>query len=370
MSDRLHALALRNIRIVTTVYLLVILVATHWPKLRLNVGDSQFDKLMHFFGFGIAVGLVHASMWFRSWWALLLFGLIFTYADEITQSTLSYGRVYSFSDVVAGWLGGIVMVAAICAIRPIGGEPSRARRTAWIDASASLLARPATWIILGTSGALGIMVGAVTLLLLDSIFIRPQPARALIIGAVLGFLLLAHWTFEVGHRRERRLIARDCRCRGCGEPHPGGDTVRVKRCTTCDRPVQPEDWDPPTEIDRNRLLWALFPPALLCGLSLFLMMFGWLLVNWIRVRITGVSTINWWLGLGLETQGIIDLTIAGLLFAGVLWLARRRISRLVDASAELCLGCGQDLQGVPVVEGLGNCPECGVRFRKASSPVC
>ena len=370
MSDRLHRLAVRNIRFVTAVYLLAIIVATHWPKLRLNIGDSPYDKLMHFFGFGIAVGLVHASLWIRSWWGLLVFGFLFTYLDEVTQSTLTYGRTYSFPDIVAGWLGVSVMVMLILAIRPTGGHLARSRRRAWLDASASLLSRPNTWMILGCSGALGLMVGSVTLLLLDSLFVRPQPARALVIGAVFGFILAAHWTFEVGHRRERGRIATERRCRGCGHRHAEAAADEPDACMACDRAVQPDDWDPPVEIARPQLLKALFLPALFGGLALFLIMFGWLFVNVIRTRLATVDTLNWWAGLGLESQGVIDLTFGGLVFAWLVWMARRRIARLLDASAGTCIACGHDLTGVPLRSSCGHCPECGVRFRIAPRPLC
>ena len=100
MQGSLHRLAVRNIRLVAGFYLLVLIVMTHWPKLQIVTDGQPIDKLMHFIGFGLAACAVHVAQWCVRWWVLLLVMFGFTFLDEVTQATLSIGRVYSFADIV------------------------------------------------------------------------------------------------------------------------------------------------------------------------------------------------------------------------------------------------------------------------------
>ena len=372
MRDPLHRLALRNIRIVATLYLLVLIVATHWPKLRIVAGDAPIDKLMHFAGFGLAAVAVYLAQWCVRWWVLLVVMLAFTLLDEITQSTLSYGRVFSFADIVAGWLGVVVVVALVHGFRPVGGRQARKRRQLWIDGAASLLARPAPWMIICMSGALGAMVGGVLLITLDSIYPRPHPNRAMLMGALVGGLGLAHWTFEVGLRRELRLIRSERRCGGCGagqdpKDHPSDGMVC---CSSCERRTPSIDWELPTSLSQGLLIHAIFRPLLIAGICLLVLVAGWGSLLGVRDQPLIIDFEVWWRQLGYESQGVVDLTVGGLLVAGVISAFRGRLARAVDRQDVRCLACGQDLNGVPSHDGHGRCPECGERFSESESDVC
>ena len=361
--------ALRYIRVASCLYLLLLIVVTHWPKLRVNVGDSEIDKLMHFFGFGFVVFALFLSRWVTIWWQLLLVGFAFAWADEITQSTLTYGRVYSFADVFAGWLGVLVMTCFVAACRPRPGVGALERHDRWIDVSASLLSRFRNWCLLFASGMLGGIAGGYLLYILDGFFIRPNPGRAIIIGLIFGGLVSVHWTFEILIRRERRMIQLERRCPECGRRSDDSDRTPFN-CPVCDRGLSDDCWEPLPMISFGRLSRTMFLPLLLGGLFILAFNIGRsvLLMVWNEPQLASFEI--WWRRLGFEEQGITDLTIFGLFAAWILGVTLSQIARTLDRQGASCVACGQDLQGVPDSEGLGRCPECGGRFRRPESVVC
>ena len=56
-------LALRHFRIVSSIYLLALIVGTHWPRLELSGPSGAFDKLIHFFAFGLMI----FCFWICNW---------------------------------------------------------------------------------------------------------------------------------------------------------------------------------------------------------------------------------------------------------------------------------------------------------------
>lgn len=372
MSTPLRDRALRNIRIATVLYLLILIVATHWPRLRVNVGDSEIDKLMHFFGFGFVVVALHLARWCTPRWLLLSTCILFTLVDEITQSTLSVGRTWSLADVFAGWLGVVVMFCFVEATRPRGGAGTRERYERWLDVAASLLARGRTWWLLLGVGLLGVAGGGFLLYSLDSGFPRPNPGRASVVGGIFGGLVVVHWLLETGFGRERRRMLRERRCPGCGlrDALEDGDEADPVPCSGCDQPLVPDTWAELPAIPLRRVLRSIYLPLLVGGtivLGLNVVR-SLLLVIWSAPA--AVELEQWWRRFGFEEQGIIDLTLFGLLGAVMLWFAVRSVARRLDRQGVACIACEQGLTGVPAPGGLGRCPECGARFRRWESDVC
>ena len=368
MSDPLRRSALRHVQIAVCAYLLILIVATHWPKLEVNPVGAPIDKLLHFLAFGLMTIALSFAQWFTRWWTLLLAAAVFTILDELTQSLFSTGRHFSMADAAAGWMGVIVAVALVQAFGPVGGPGARERRERWIDAAASLLARPAPWLLIGISGALGVLVGGFVLLLLDGFYPRPHPARALIMGGVLGGAALSHWAFEVGVRRETLLLQKQHRCRGCGRGFNKEERAADRpRCPHCGRLADPADWEPLVPLSRDVLVSAIFRPTLIAGVLLVLFGVLWLSLLFAR---DWLAIPAWWDQLGIGAQGVVDLSVVGLLAAATLRVVRTRLALQIDAQASRCLACGQDLTGVPMENGLGRCPECGGRFRGEQSAVC
>ncbi len=372
MQGPLHRLALRNIRLVAGLYLLVLIVLTHWPKLEVVSDGPPIDKLMHFIAFGLAACAVFLAQWCVRWWVLLPVMLGFTLLDEITQATLSTGRVYSGADIVAGWLGVLVVVALVHAFRPLGGPSAMYRRQQWLDGASSLLARPAPWMIIFISGALGALVGGVILVTLDSYYPRPHPARAMLLGALVGSLGLAHWTFEGGLRRELQLMRQQRRCAGCGAPQDaeGLSEDAELACPACGHANRVIDWEPQTTLSKGLLIHAIFRPLITSGLCLLLLVVTWGVLVGFRDDPRVIDFDLWWRQLGYESQAVMDLTVGGLLAALTISGFRRRVARAVGLQASRCLACGQDLHGLSTSGGLGRCPECGQWFSEIESDVC
>ena len=375
VTRSLRSLALRNIRIAATIYVLLILVGTHWPKLHLGTGMSATDKLMHFIGFGLIVIAFWLAQWFTRWWSLLVAGAVFTIADEISQSAFSYGRVFSFADLAAGLLGVLLGVAIVHAFSPVGGRLARAGRERWLDASASLLARGAPWMIIITGGTLGVLVGGVGLVLIDGNYPQPNPSRAMILGAVLGGFVFGFWCFESGLRREAKLIASQKRCPGCGKRNDGSEeTLDSVSCTACGRAFEPGQWEALSIHARDAIVSSIFMPVLCAGLFLIFVLVAIVSSNFLLPRILTASSmaefITSWRALGFESQGVVDLLIFGLVAACTIRAIRRRVAARIDAQSESCVSCGQSLQGVPQGdEGVGRCPECGSSFRRIETDV-
>jgi VanZ family protein len=369
VSGSLRALAIRNIRIAATLYVLLILVGTHWPRLDLGSGISPADKLMHFIGFGLIVIAFWLAQWFTRWWTLLIAGSLFAILDEVSQATLSYGRVFSVADVVAGLLGVVVAVALVHAFGPIGGSLARAGRDRWVDAASSLLSRGTPWLIILTAGALGVMIGAWGLLFIDGFYPRPNGARALLMGAALGGFVLAFWCFETGLRREVALIAEQHRCHWCG--HRMGDLKEHPShgCEQCGRPIAPGAWDISSLYARDALLSSLFIPILRAGVVLLVLALVGLVLLFMRDRPWMIDFNVWWRALGYESQGVIDLMLLGLVVAWTIRSVRRRVAVRLDDQGDSCISCGHGLEGVPLRSGVGRCPECGSSFHRLETGV-
>jgi VanZ family protein/ribosomal protein L37AE/L43A len=369
VSGSLRAIALRNIRIAAILYVLLILVGTHWPKLDLGAGISPADKLMHFIGFGLIVIAFWLAQWFTRWWTLLIAGMLFTMLDEVSQATISYGRVFSAADIVAGLMGVVVAVSLVHAFSPVGGQLARAGRARWIDAASSLLARHTPWMVILTGGALGVMIGAWGLLVIDGYYPRPNGARALLMGAALGGFVLAFWCFETGLRREATMIDEQHRCRGCARRKVDLEEHASGTCEQCGRPFEPSEWDTPALHARDAMVSSLFTPVLRAGVLLLVLA----MIGLVLLPLRGMSGLMdldvRWRALGFESQGVIDLMILGLVVAWTIRSVRLKVGARLDDQGDSCISCGQGLEGVPLRSGVGRCPECGSSFRRLETDV-
>lgn len=331
-----RGLALRNIRVVSFVYIVVLIIATHWPKLDISGGGPSFDKLLHFLAFGVLAILIWVSNWATRLWTLLILACGFALLDEVTQALFSVGRYFSFADIAAGWLGAVSATAMVLAFSPVGGVLARARRDRWFAAANAILAKPSGLLLLGISGAVGVMVGGVSFVMIDSIFPAPNAGRALFLGAFIGCVALGQWTLEIGVRRR---MARD--------DSSGGAVMLAPK------------------IVRR----ALFRPLVIGGVVLLAL--GVLGLVWSYVN-SGGGLGTWereWQELGLESQWVVDLTVLTLVGAGIIGATRRRLAERVDHQDKECLSCMHELQGTVFDNGMARCPECGCSFQRGAIPV-
>lgn len=371
MHTPLRASALRYIRVAAIAYLLLIIVGTHWPRLDLSMGMPASDKLMHFIAFGLAVIAFWMACWFTRVWSLFLAGSAFVVLDEISQGLFAYGRHFSVADVIAGLLGVIVAVAVVYACAPVGGPLARRTRERWVDTAASLLARPGPWTILLCSGALGVLVGGVGLMLVDSIFPVPNPVGSFQIGAFIGSVSLVAWSLEMGLRHESPKIDSGGYCRSCGyQTGAAGVSGELESCPECGRRFTRNEWITVPFCGRDALLKALFVPilrSLVVWVVIYCVLVVFFTLEWARFSSFQLFTVL--RDMGFESQRVIDLMIFGLLAAWTIRSIRKRVANRVDRQWAQCVACGHSLQGIPCQSGRGQCPECGVLFQEPESVV-
>ena len=139
-SQRCRRLALRHLRAVSIIYLIVLIVGMHWPRLDMGGPAGSFDKLIHFYAFGLMVFCFWISGWVTGFFPLVGIGIGVCFLIEITQATLSVGRTYSLHDVEAGVMGVIGFAAMIQALGPVHAVRGEEIRTLWARISFSLIA--------------------------------------------------------------------------------------------------------------------------------------------------------------------------------------------------------------------------------------
>ena len=102
-------------------YVLLVIIATHWPGSPPEPGAARHvspDKLMHFMAFGGFVMLLWMSGWVRQIWLITVCGLAFVLLDEWTQSIFAVHREASGQDIAAGAFGVLAATAWITALKP------------------------------------------------------------------------------------------------------------------------------------------------------------------------------------------------------------------------------------------------------------
>ena len=152
--------ALRHLRIVSVIYLVALITGTHWPRLELSGPSGDFDKLIHFFAFGLMIFCFWICNWVTRFISLLVVGLLICFVIEITQVTLSVGRVYSVHDIEAGAFGVVAFAVMIRALRPPADPNALRVRALWERIAFSLISRPSACLVILTSGSFGVLLGA------------------------------------------------------------------------------------------------------------------------------------------------------------------------------------------------------------------
>lgn len=121
-----------NLRVAFTLYAALLLVATHWPQVRIQGPIPRPDLVIHFTAFGLWCVLFNLARPFgwpvrdpRSQIACAAVALSYAIVDEGTQAIHIFGRVFDITDMLANAIGvllGSLGVAA--AARLIEPEPA------------------------------------------------------------------------------------------------------------------------------------------------------------------------------------------------------------------------------------------------------
>ena len=207
-------LALRHFRIVSSIYLLALIVGTHWPRLELSGPSGSFDKLIHFFAFGLMIFCFWICHWVTGFRGMFILGVGICFLIEITQATLSVGRVYSLHDIEAGVLGVVAFIAMIAALRPLPGSVVENVRSLWIRISYSLTARPGACLVILTSGSIGVLIGGMLAITIDFLILSSQgiagsnAMAALMLGGLTFGIPAMLLSFRSGFHFEARRIGR------------------------------------------------------------------------------------------------------------------------------------------------------------------
>ena len=303
-SSLCRRLALKHFRIVSIIYLLALIVGTHWPRLELSGPSGAFDKLIHFFAFGLMVFCFWICHWVTGPVRLVVVGIGVCFLIEITQMTLSVGRVYSLHDIEAGAFGVVAFAVMILALRPLPGKAFEEIRELWIGTAYSLTARPQACMVLLTSGSIGVLLGGLLAIAIDLILLRyrgiegSNAMAALMLGGMSFGIPAMLLSFRSGFRFETRRF----------------DRVEALSCL--------QGWF------NRTIVSSLVPALLLCAaMSTCLVVFGFILPRlliWEKIRSSSLLA-----PFLFDDQGTILCLIVALSIAVYLRLVMKSLARRV-----------------------------------------
>ncbi len=250
------AAAKRFWRTVAIASLVLFLVGTHWPKLRLPEveGGPASDKLIHF----IAFALLAVPVWWTGWFSrlrwLLVAGTLFAIFDEITQELLPIDRFANLDDLLSDLSGLFASVSILASLRATGSDASRGRHSMRRSASNLLLSKPVNLANLTVAAALGMVVLVPVGVLLAPVVLIDVKVLAIAaagVGAAGGGLL----ALEAGTRATLRRVRNARTCPFClAEP------CEPPVCIACSKPIAAAMWSaPPTIALASRLRAAWLP---------------------------------------------------------------------------------------------------------------
>jgi hypothetical protein len=356
-------------RVTFVLYALALTVATHWPALAL--GDETQpapDKLLHMLAFGGLAVLLWRTRWVKSIWLLVLLMLAWAVADELTQGIPILRRWVTWQDTVAGQLSVILVGAWLWALGPLGGVPSRWRLAFQSFVVADLGAKLGTWLLAAAAGIAGAAVCGLAAWIVFRVAgtVYGNPGNV-IVAAMVGAIAGAQVTVVALLGSRARALADQRPCFACGEScraAPFDDSGRGC-CPSCRSPIHRGQWAPPMQLPMSAALqgvrWGVFTALGL--LALVIVLYIVLLV--LSVRMTWAKELlGVWQRLTPDMQLAVDLALLGVALASGVRVYRSRQARLHDRQHEVCRGCGHNLTGTPLVQGLGACPECGAPFAK------
>ena len=149
------ASASRPWRIAFLLYAGALTLGTHWPRLRLNVGDMPApDKVLHLLGFAGLAFFLWRTRWIGSVGAFSVICVGWILLDEFTQAIPILGRSFTWLDVAGGALGIALVLIWLWALQPVGGPVSQQRHAAVAAGFDALFAHVHTWLIVGAAGLL------------------------------------------------------------------------------------------------------------------------------------------------------------------------------------------------------------------------
>lgn len=359
---RMGKRGLRTWRTIAIVGVLVTVVATHWPRLKLSA-EAPSDKMLHAVTYGVLTFIIWRAAWLARRWQLILAMVLFASLDEWTQSLPPFSRHTSWNDWTADLVGVAVCVFLLWCSLPARGPMGELRNAVRAASERRLFDRPFTWLAMATSAAVGALVGGaisvtVSRLLLDD----ARPLQTLFLGAVFFAAMGVDWTVRAGLRAMNKQIIDARLCLQCGGPitvvgESGG-------CSQCGRPWVRQQWVALPHLwsrDRGRLrLFLLWRGPRAAAVS-FVVIGSLGIYAWAVLMLTEV-----WLGKDIAVP--TDMRDLFAYAYAVAWIGLTvRLVRSAVASKQAiegleCVSCGHLLRGVGVRDGVGMCPECGAEF--------
>lgn len=327
MSDP-RTIARRRLGVVTALWLVSVTMATHWPSLRLGTPeDPSPDKVIHMLSFALLTAGAWFSGWFRTLPRLWIAGLAWTALDEWSQAIPWLDRVSDLEDWIANAMGVTLAVAWIRATQPMGGWQSRRRRDARDLAFAEVFSRRWPWLVPPTAALMGAAASYPIFLFIAARSWAMPPRQVVTTGMIVMALASAVASIET--------------------------MVRLMR---------PSPW--PMLTDRAHLK-TLAGPVLTAGAALVLLTALAQIALILRPHVATVAVLEEWYRRRPQTfRAAIDLAVILFLAAWACRRARRFMAQRIDRAHELCLRCDHLLRGLPVVQGVGRCPECGAPYER------
>lgn len=352
-------------------FALAMTVGTHWPRLQLAPEIPATDKSIHLMAFATLTVLIWRTGWIGSRWLLLLLGLAWAAADELSQGIPVLNRHVSWHDVMANALGVLVAAAWLWALRPAGvdGGANRLRLRLNEYTLDEVFARSSAWLALLISAA----IVAAPLILIWR-FLDVRGAR-LAIGAAAGAIMILTWLQwrRLWYRQQQRIAAEQP-CLRCGTASASGASSAA--CARCGSAIDEFAYEQPRFTPLRTALGLSMRPALMALLiisgafALILVtphLYAWILNTGPRAASsTAQRIVRFFAALPQEFSATVDLALLLLLLAGTARIYRTAVARFHDRGIA-CRRCGHDLRGTPVDhKGRGRCGECGVRFLRSA----
>ena len=362
-------------RIAFVLYATALTVATHWPRLELTGpgGSEAPDKLLHLFAFGGLAFLLIQTRWLSRVWVAGIVAAIWTLLDEITQALPVLGRQASLIDILAGELGVVLVIVWMSALGPIGTVANRTRVAQQHFFLAELFRRPRTWIVVLSVTLIGALVmGGSIALAMEFVFTRygGEHLTKVLVASVVGAFAGTHVSMAGLLTRHAGLRVKQRPCFACGSScdDVSFDDVGRGRCSSCNASVQLGQWAEPMQLPLTAALRGIVPAVALAGGFLVAGTASLLIVLRLSMNLAWAkSLVRMWNDLPVDMQTAVDFTAIALILACAVRVYRWRQAKLYDRQHERCRACEHDLQGTPIAQGLGRCPECGtpfVRFAK------
>ncbi len=347
----------------------VVYASTHWPRLRFQTADQPIDKFLHAGAFGILTAMLWQTQWLSRRWVCMLVVAVWAAFDEATQSIPGLGRSAEWDDYSADLMGVLIAGAFLAASRPVAGSIAAvlARRRAFLVAR--LLDRPLSWLHIATGSVLGIALGCVGSIAIDSRFPAPRPWHAGVVGAIAGLLGGAFLMREFGVRALQRRMMAQRPCLRCGTPSAQPtESAAIQPlparapCRVCAAPLDALAWSPFSTVSGSSEL-RLCVPVVLQSLAIIIVvgLVGPNLIAYSGIGI-GRSMAGRLNAFPLDLQRLIDITLVAGLCAWSYRRCRVRIARAHEQSGQRCLACGYDLRATSTEVAAGVCTECGEQF--------